>query len=585
MKFILFFIFSLFFTSAFSQTDTAVLTLKKNLESTSNIAVKLDIVLKIAAKYNLENPAAAEDILKKGIFIAEESRDREMMIKARRMAGSFYTQYAGIREYAAKAFGYTGEALDLCKKEKGLEIEKTACNIQMAKLYRNTGDYTASKKYSEIATSIAEQTNNDSLMVVSKINYGFTQLVNGDKLEAFKTFITAQTIAEKSKFKNKNGLEVNVYNSLAEFYKRIEEYDKAIDYQYKTLNYFKKEKNFDNVLGVMFYIGENYISAKKFDAAKKIYEEQILLGDSLKRPDFKVNGFIGILNTLISGPDKDKAIGYLKTHPEVKAEFDKSNMGYQIDFGTAQAYTVLKKYDSAKYYFDKTLPILENQGNVSTLPNIYLSYSRFLYESGDNVMAIIYLKKSIAINDSLKNTINNKDFYEALDSCYQKTGDYKNAFFYNSLFQKAKAEADEKSKAKDILAVEIDTEKKRKERVEREEADATTARHNWQYMGIVLAILSLFILLALTGIFKIPLKWVRILGFISFIFLFEFIVLIADTGIHDFTHGEPWMVILIKVVLIAILLPLHHFLEEKVIHHIIKQHEKVAGNKLAPHAL
>ncbi|MGF2414251.1 MAG: hypothetical protein ACQUYJ_18100, partial [Ferruginibacter sp.] len=517
------------------------------------------------------------DILRKGIFIAEESRDREMMIKARRIAGGFYTQLAGLKEYSTKAFSYTNEALELCKKETGLEAEKTACNMQLAKLYRNTGNNDAAKKYNEIASSFAEQTNNDSLMVVTKISYGLTQLVNGDKLEAFKTFIAAQTIAEKSKHKNKEGLQVIVYNSLAEFYRRIEDYDKAIDYQYKSLHYYKKNNSLDEVFSIMFYIGSNYIAAKKYDAAKKIYEDEILLADSLKRPDNKVNGYIGILNTLITGPEKDKAIAYLRTHPEVKASFDKSNMGYQIDFGTAQAFTVLKQYDSAKYYFEKTLPIFEKQGNTFTLPGVYLQYCKFLYESGRAEQAIDYLKKSIAINDSLKNAAANKDFYEALDSCYQKTGDYRMSVFYNGLFQKARFDEEEKSKAKDVLAVEIDTENKRKERLDAEAAEATKARHNWQYMGIVLGIISLFVLLATFGLFNVSLKWVRFLGFISFIFLFEFIILLADTWIHHATHGEPWKVLAIKVVLIAILLPLHHYLEHAVIKYITERKHRKAS--------
>lgn len=558
----------------FAQKDTAIVRLEKELETNTKVSAKLDLIFKIASRYYAENPSSSDAILQKGIFIAEESRDREMMIKSRRIAGYFYTQLAGLKEYSEKALSYTKDALELCKKEKGMEGEKIACNIQMVKLLRNTNN-TEAKKYNEAAISLAEETNDDSLIVVTKLSYGLTQLANGDKLEAFKTFIAAQTTAEKSKYKNKEGLEIIVYNSLAEFYKKIEDYDKAIDYQYKTLNYYKKNNRIDEAFNVMFYIGSNYIAAKKFDAAKKIYEDEILLADSLKRPDNKINGFIGILNTLITGPEKEKAIAYLRTHPEVKASFDKSNMGYQIDFGTAQAFTVLKQYDSANYYFEKTLPIIEKQSAQFKLPDVYLAYSKFLYESGKAEQAITYLKKSIAINDSSNNPGANKDFYLALDSCYQNIGDYKSAVFYNGLYQKARIEEEEKSKAKDILSVEIDAENKRKERLEKEEAEATRIKHNWQYMGIVLSIMSLFILLAIVGIFNVPIKWVRALGFISFIFLFEFIILLADNWIHHATHGEPLKVLGIKVVLISILLPLHHFLEHKVIHYLThKKHQQ-----------
>lgn len=72
----------------------------------------------------------------------------------------------------------------------------------------------------------------------------------------------------------------------------------------------------------------------------------------------------------------------------------------------------------------------------------------------------------------------------------------------------------------------------------------------------------------MAGAFSVSKATIRILGFFAFIFLFEFIILLADNQIHDWTHGEPWKVLAIKIVLIAILLPLHHWLEEKVIHYL-----------------
>ena len=164
----------------------------------------------------------------------------------------------------------------------------------------------------------------------------------------------------------------------------------------------------------------------------------------------------------------------------------------------------------------------------------------------------------------------------ALDSCYQKMGDYKMAYFYSNLYKKTKDELNEKSKAKDVLSLEIDSENRRKERLTKEEEEDTQKRHNWQYMGIVMGIIALFTLLAAVGIFNVPIKWVRALGFIAFIFLFEFVILLADTWIHHATHGEPWKVLGIKVVLIGVLLPLHHFLEHKVIESIAHRRNKTA---------
>jgi hypothetical protein len=72
----------------------------------------------------------------------------------------------------------------------------------------------------------------------------------------------------------------------------------------------------------------------------------------------------------------------------------------------------------------------------------------------------------------------------------------------------------------------------------------------------------------LLGVFRISPAVIKGLGFFAFIFLFEFIVLLLDSQIHEITHGEPWKVLGIKIFIIALLLPLHHWLEEKMLHYL-----------------
>jgi ABC-type nitrate/sulfonate/bicarbonate transport system substrate-binding protein len=67
------------------------------------------------------------------------------------------------------------------------------------------------------------------------------------------------------------------------------------------------------------------------------------------------------------------------------------------------------------------------------------------------------------------------------------------------------------------------------------------------------------------GWLAVPPSVIRTLGFLSFIFLFEFIILLADKQIQGWTNEEPWKILLIKIALAAVLVPLHHWLEHKVI--------------------
>jgi hypothetical protein len=89
-------------------------------------------------------------------------------------------------------------------------------------------------------------------------------------------------------------------------------------------------------------------------------------------------------------------------------------------------------------------------------------------------------------------------------------------------------------------------------------------------MIIVFGILLSLIILVLISSYKIPSSIIKGFGYITFVMLFEFIILILDTKIHHWAHGQPLKILAVKIVLIAIILPLHHATEHKVVHYLLK---------------
>jgi len=132
----------------------------------------------------------------------------------------------------------------------------------------------------------------------------------------------------------------------------------------------------------------------------------------------------------------------------------------------------------------------------------------------------------------------------------------------------------------EVLKLEVDNDNRRRERLAKEEEEKTLRRHNIQYMGFTAGLAALFIVLVMLGFFMVSPRTIRALGFFSFIFLFEFIILLTDNQIHEWTHGEPWKVLLIKIFLAAMLLPLHHWLEHKVIHYLNTRRKIKPGQAL-----
>jgi hypothetical protein len=100
-------------------------------------------------------------------------------------------------------------------------------------------------------------------------------------------------------------------------------------------------------------------------------------------------------------------------------------------------------------------------------------------------------------------------------------------------------------------------------------------------MLITIIVALAFVLLIMIGMFRVSTFTIRVMSFLSLIFLFEFIILILDTWIHGLTHGEPWKVWLIKIGIISLLLPIHHFLEHKLIHYLLSRHLIIIRSRLS----
>ena len=95
--------------------------------------------------------------------------------------------------------------------------------------------------------------------------------------------------------------------------------------------------------------------------------------------------------------------------------------------------------------------------------------------------------------------------------------------------------------------------------------------HNLQYMVITIIVTTIFVLLLLLGFFSVSQLTLRVVNFLSFISFFEFIIMLLDTKIHQFTQGEPFKIWLIKIGLLSALFPLHHYLETKVINYLLEK--------------
>jgi cation transport ATPase len=139
---------------------------------------------------------------------------------------------------------------------------------------------------------------------------------------------------------------------------------------------------------------------------------------------------------------------------------------------------------------------------------------------------------------------------------------------YNGIYYQYKDSIEKEKKVQELSQEEAEAEQLRTERLEKEQEEIKRRNNNIQYVGITLGIVLLFLALVILGMFKVSTGLIKAIGFFVFLMLFEFIFLIFKKKIYSITHGEPWKDLLFMIALAALLVPLHHWLEHRVLHYL-----------------
>ena len=543
--------------------ETVVIdSLMRELSKAKTSADKVQFLLSLAQS-SLDSSMSAS-YSSQAIEVAEMSRDRRLMSNAYLIKGKRYLNNSEWAENLDKAIADLRRAEEIARTEN-FEFLLEESYRDQAIAWHSKGDDQKALALSNQALSLAGNTENDSVKVMAYIAMGDQYMQMGEKLLSFRNFLEALSVAETS---GNEYLLRTVYTYLRRFYASIHEYRKAIDYGMKEYVIDRKAWAVFQMVSDEYDMGDLFAKSGQQDLALKMYENAIALADSVHYDILKIDPYFRIFNMYFNSNQYVKGLDYLKAHQQVITILE--GLGYKsfIDQVFGMSFSQQGRFDSADHYFRLAEPDMEKKGSPSAHFDFYSAVGEDYVRRKEYVRAISYYKKAFEVGQVIKDMNYQQTSARLLDSVYGLLGDYKSARFYNTRYHELDDSLREMSRETDLLKLEVESDNQHRERLVREEEARMEHRHNVQYMGFTVGLVVLFIVLVMLGWFAVPAGMIRALGFLSFIFLFEFIILLADKNIQRWTHEEPWKVLVIKIGLAAILVPLHHWLEHKVIHYL-----------------
>ena len=371
----------------------------------------------------------------------------------------------------------------------------------------------------------------------------------GDINKALEYFFLSLELREE--IGHKRGM-AESYNNIGLIYKGQGEFSKTLEYLFLSLKLREKigdkrgMANSYNNIGVIYDNQGNINRAlEHYFLSLKLVED---IGDKygMSNSYNNIGGGMCELNKDTGGPNRfDEGLGYLVRALELNIE-----LGYKQEISSSLS-TIggwelkLGKVEAA---LEKGLEALELAIEVGYVENIKRSadlLSDIYKKQGNFENALSMYELEIQMRDSILNEENTKSIIgQQMKYDYEK--------------EKLLKEQEEKEQLR--LATE-----------------AQSRRDDLHYAGIFIGMFLLFGVVMMLGFVKVPPKGAEAIIFLSFLILFEFLLVLLDPFVEEYTGGAPIFKLILNAVLAGLIFPLHQFFEGRLRKKLIKgKKEKIS---------
>ena len=525
--------------------------LQQQFKAARTDAARIAILSQLADHYyayRLEKQA--DSILQKQLALAEVSHNNELIF-----ASLFGNSISNLPnwvsiETAERTLKFIEQGLHFAK-EMGRDDYAALAYIRKADLLRKRGQYDNALQQATLAFSSLGLPKADSVYATLNLELADIYLAKNDAVTAYKNLNTAFDVALTLK---NVPLQSDAYHHYAALYKTLGDTDAAKENLVKSLE-------LNTAAGYQPGLLNDYIDLARLTDLKEYIDKALALSDSLDL-DYQRIYSKKLLFSYYMVVEKNSALAlhYLYANDDLRQSYQNVGDAY-YNWTLGNVYNYSGQPDSAVFYYHKAEPQMEKLFDIPSRLSIYRELGASYQMRNQPVQAISYLEQALAVAKQLEDITAMAGAAQQLSQLYATTGDYKKAFDLSSQYIVYRDAVQQRSSDRKVALLGVERENRQRQKEAAEIAAATERERNLQYMAITIAIAVLFFVMVVVGSFPVSRFTIKALSYFAFICLFEFIVLLVDSALHHATHGEPLKIWVVKIFLIALLVPFQHWME------------------------
>jgi tetratricopeptide (TPR) repeat protein len=535
-------------------------TAKAEIENARDQASKVSALGELAELYYIfRSGSKGDSVLQKQLATAELSNNKELVLKVLFSNAIAHIESWTSSETFDRALLFLDKGLAYAKELNRNDYEAIA-HARKAALYRKRSQFESALKEASMALTLSGAAD-DSLKIITHLELGDVFAAQGDAISAFKNYNVAYDLSYRS---HNNALRSEVYHHFAWLYHSLGDRDLARTKLLESLDLNQQTGNSTRRV-------QDYIELARITDEAIFIERALALSDSLAQPKFRLHAQrLMLAYLMVIKKERGAALDYLQGSEDLQQYYKHEGQGgYYYKLGNIYHYS--GQQDSAIAYYQKAEPLMSQSFDQSVRMLMYKDMGDCYAELNQTASALQFYTKAMDIGKQTSNFNFLANTSLSLSKLYERAGAFDKGYTSLKEYLHYKDTLQKMASQRELVLLELERLNKKHEKDILDETALQAKKRDLQYLGISISITLVFLFLTITGMFPVSIKWIRIVNFFAFICLFEFIILLADSYIHHITNGDALQIWLIKTGLLAIILPLHHYLEHVMIQFLQSQ--------------
>lgn len=323
-------------------------------------------------------------------------------------------------------------------------------------------------------------------------------------------------------------------------------------------------------IGVIYFIQGDYPKSVEYYLNSKRIAEQIRDNDRLMISYINLGDAYMRMNLL------DSALIFTNQAYELSLKIQNDIIRATSLNNLGNIYSRLKNPLKALEFYKTSLSYYIAQADDDGVCESTIGIARLFRHSGQYDSSLYYAKLSMEAGQQAGFPQRILEAGSFLADFYKEQGNVDSAYVYLQTTMFAKDQYFSQEKIKQMENLSFDESMRQKEIATAKAIEEKERKDNIQYAIIAIGLICFMILvILLSNKIRFHEKWIRFLGVLGLLLVFEFINLYAHPFLGTITHHSPVLMLTILVLIAAILIPLHHRLEHWLVNLLIIKNKKL----------